>query len=126
MRVCEKAISLIITVYNTPIRDLKRCFNSIFEQTYSNFEVIVIDDGSKTEIAQYLDGMAKRDARIQIHHIENAGVSHARNLGIQYSKGNYIAFCDSDDTLTNNFLQNNLKFSLEYDLDLVIGGADPG
>ena len=123
MRVCEKAISLIITVYNTPIRDLKRCFNSILEQTYSNFEVIVIDDGSKTEIAQYLDGMAKRDARIQIHHIENAGVSHARNLGIQYSKGNYIAFCDSDDTLINNFLQNSLKFSLEYDLDLVIGGV---
>lgn len=68
-------ISIIVTVYNTPVSDLKRCFNSIVDQTYSAFEVIVIDDGSKNEIAEYIDEFAKQDKRFQVHHIENSGVS---------------------------------------------------
>lgn len=115
-------ISVIVAVYNTPINDLKRCFESILAQTCSEFELIVIDDGSKTEIAEYIDDFAKRDRRFQVHHIKNSGVSHARNLGLKFAKGEYVTFCDSDDALKENFLQHSLKICLNYDLDMVVGG----
>lgn len=115
-------ISVIVTVYNTPNSDLKRCFDSILVQTYSEFEVIIIDDGSKTETAEYIDEFVKDDKRFQVHHIKNSGVSHARNLGLELAQGDYITFCDSDDALKENFLQHSLKISLNYDLDMVVGG----
>lgn len=116
-------ISVIVTVYNTPNSDLKRCFDSILVQTYSEFEVIIIDDGSKTETAEYIDDFVKKDKRFQVHHIKNSGVSHARNLGLELAQGDYITFCDSDDALKEDFLQHSLKISLNYDLDMIVGGV---
>lgn len=117
-------ISVIVAVYNTPINDLKRCFESILAQTCSEFELIVIDDGSKTEIAEYIDDFAKRDRRFQVHHIKNSGVSHARNLGLKFAKGEYVTFCDSDDSLEKYFFQNSLKLSMKYNLDMIVGGGN--
>lgn len=116
-------ISVIVAVYNTPINDLKRCFESILAQTYSKFELIVVDDGSKNEIAEYIDDFAKRDKRFQVYHIKNSGVSHARNLGLKFAKGEYVTFCDSDDSLEKYFFQNSLKLSMKYNLDMIVGGV---
>ena len=116
-------LSLIVTIYNTPIPDLQRCFSSIQNETYSDFEVILVDDGSKDEIAAFLDEMVQKDQRFQVYHVPNGGVSHARNLGMNYAMGEYIAFCDSDDELMPNFMQQGLEYIKTYDLDMISGGV---
>lgn len=103
-------ISLIIAVYNTPIKDLQRCFESIQHQTYRDFEVIVVDDGSKDEVASFMDRFSAEDPRFHVHHIENGGVSRARNIGLSYARGEYISFCDADDELTEVFFQHALSY----------------
>lgn len=117
-------ISLVTTVYNTPIEDLKRCFHSIQAQTYRDFEVIIIDDGSNQDVAAFLDSFSAEAAEcFSVHHIANQGVSHARNLGMDYARGEYIAFCDSDDELAADFFQHSLKYVKTYKLDMISGGV---
>lgn len=115
-------ISIIVTIYNTPVQDMQRCFDSISGQSYPDFEVIAVDDGSAPRMGQAIDQLARRDARFQVHHIENGGVSRARNTGLDLAKGEYITFCDSDDTFSEDFLKSALQLSLENDLDFITGG----
>ena len=116
-------IDIIIPVYNTPIKDLERCFFSFEKQTYEHWQAIIVDDGSKTEIAEYLDYWQSNHTRFKIIHSENKGVSHARNLGLDNSDSEYFCFCDSDDTFTENFLQSALDLLQAKNLDVVIGGV---
>ena len=96
-------ISVIVPVYNVEAY-LERCVESILHQTYTNFELILINDGSTDSSGQICDDLADQYENIKVYHIENAGVSNARNVGIQLATGVWITFVDSDDFVTNDYL----------------------
>lgn len=115
-------ISVIVPVYNVETK-LKRCLDSIRNQTFSDFEVIIIDDGSTDSSPIICDEYVKIDARFKVFHIENGGVSNARNLGIAKSSGKYLYFADADDFVLPNCLED-LRFILEKEnCQLVIANA---
>lgn len=89
-------ISVIIPVYN-PGKHLYRCLNSIINQTYHNLEILLIDDGSTDGSSKVCDDFCANDSRIKVVHQKNAGVSRARNVGLEMASGDYASFPDSDD-----------------------------
>ncbi|MBQ6702113.1 MAG: glycosyltransferase family 2 protein [Clostridia bacterium] len=91
-------ISIIIPVYNRELY-LDECLNSVFNQTYQNFEIILIDDGSTDNSLQLCRGYAEKDSRIKLLCVEHGGVSNARNKGIEAAEGEFIFFLDSDDAI---------------------------
>ncbi len=97
-------ISIIIPIYNAE-KELERLLTSIRQQSYTDFEVIMIDDGSKDNSAEICAKISAEDSRFNYYHQENAGVSTARNNGLKKAKGEYIAFVDSDDEIESNYLQ---------------------
>ena len=97
-------ISVIIPVYKTE-KYLEKCLNSILEQTFRDFEVLLVDDGSPDECAAMCDRYKKVDARVKVFHKENGGLSSARNYGIGKSAGEYLTFVDSDDYVAPEFLE---------------------
>lgn len=111
-------ISIIVPVYNTE-KYLMRCIRSIINQTEPNFEVILIDDGSKDGSGKLCDETAIEDKRFRVIHKANEGVSVARNVGLDVARGEYITFIDSDDYVEIDFLEN-LKKYLGSDIDMVI------
>ncbi len=115
-------VDIIVPVYNTPLKDLERSLNSIYNQTFKNYLVYIIDDGSNDLTKDFLDNYVKDKNNFIVKHIVNSGVSNARNLGIQLSNNKYITFVDSDDTLEDNFLSEALELIESNDLDLIIGG----
>lgn len=114
-----KMISVIVPVYNTPLAFLEKCINSILAQSYTNFELIIIDDGSEKKCAEYLDVRAKKDHRIIVRHIQNGGVSHARNEGLDIAQGEYICFVDSDDWILSGSLEKIIQEIEKYNLDII-------
>lgn len=108
-------ISIIVPVYKVE-KYLPECIDSILAQTYTDFELLLIDDGSPDNSGQICDEYASRDPRIRVFHKENGGVSSARNLGIEHAKGEWITFVDSDDGLDVNTLLNCCKFFPDYDI----------
>ena len=115
-------IDIIMPVYNTPIDDLKRCLSSIERQTFKDYKVYIIDDGSLDDVRSFLDEYAKDKENCIVKHVVNGGVSRARNIGIDSSSAEYLTFVDSDDTLEENFLEEAFSLIKDNDLDLVIGG----
>lgn len=97
-------ISIIVPVYNAT-RYLKKCINSVLNQQYVNWELILVDDGSTDESFSICQQMSKKDSRIISIHQDNAGANAARLQGLKISTGQYITFLDSDDTLPANALQ---------------------
>ena len=98
------AISIIVPVYKTE-RFLGACIASIQAQTFADFELILVDDGSPDNCPALCDAAAEKDARIRVIHKKNGGQSTARNAGLDIAKGNWIAFVDSDDTITPDFCE---------------------
>lgn len=115
-------IDIIIPVYNTPIDDLKRCLSSIERQSFKNYKVYIIDDGSLDDVRSFLDEYVRDKDEVIVKHVVNGGVSRARNIGIDSSSAEYLTFVDSDDTLEDNFLEEAFSLIKDNDLDLVIGG----
>lgn len=115
-------ISIIVPVYNTGIY-LKKCINSLLNQTLRDIEIVLIDDGSTDESRDICDEYAKKDDRISVIHKRNEDVSIARNIGIKKSKGKYIGFIDSDDWIESNMYQNMYKYIKDYDVDIVFCDA---
>lgn len=113
-------VSVIVPVYNVEVF-LRRCVDSILLQTYPNLEVVLIDDGSSDKSGMICDEYAAKDMRIRVVHQENAGVSAARNMGIEASSGEYITFCDSDDALAPGFIDAAMNDCLQFSLDLWMG-----
>ncbi len=110
-------VSVIVPVYNAE-RYLDRCIDSITRQTYSNLEIILVEDGSPDSCARICDKWAETDARVRVIHKENGGVSSARNAGLDIAAGEYITFADNDDILDADmieFLYGNL---IKYDADI--------
>ena len=88
--------SIVIPVYNT-IKELKRCVDSVVSQTFEDFELILVDDGSTDGSGELCDRLSAEDSRIKTIHRENGGCSEARNTGVRYATGRYLLFVDSDD-----------------------------
>lgn len=101
-------VSIIVPSYDC-INSLKTCITSVLQQSHSNFEVILVDDGSSDGSGELCDRLAAEDERIQLIHKPNGGVSSARNAGIDVATGEYIAFCDSDDYLEPDYFASLLQ-----------------
>lgn len=111
-------VSIIVPVYNASAT-LCRCIDSILSQTYTDFELLLINDGSKDCSGVICDEYAVKDSRVQVFHKENGGVSSARNVGLDNAKGKWIAFVDSDDWISDCYLENLYKHT-STDLDLIV------
>jgi len=112
------AVSIIIPVYNV-YEWLDQCMESVVNQTFTEFEALLVDDGSTDGSAEKCDEWAGRDSRIRVIHKENEGLSPTRNRGIQESVGAYLAFLDADDWLDITFLEKMYGRAKESDADLV-------
>ncbi|MCQ2514340.1 MAG: glycosyltransferase [Ruminococcus sp.] len=114
-------ISVIIPVYNKE-RYLKIILNQIVNQSFSDFECLLIDDGSVDLSSSICDEYCLLDSRFKAVHIENQGVSHARNVGIDMAQGEYLTFIDCDDEIHKDFLKNLYECIENNRVDLVVGG----
>jgi glycosyltransferase involved in cell wall biosynthesis len=117
----EPIISIIVPVYNTE-KYLHKCLDSILCQSFYDFELILIDDGSKDSSGSICAKYAKIDERIKVVHKENEGVSQARNLGIEMAKGKYIAFVDSDDFIEPDMFNLLYMIIKDYNADIAVCG----
>lgn len=111
-------ISIIVPVYNTE-KYLARCLDSLLNQTHKDLQIIVVDDGSKDKSGQIADEYAAKDNRIEVLHIENGGVSNARNQGINLATGDYIAFVDSDDFVRADMYERLIALAKETNADVL-------
>lgn len=112
-------ISVIVPIYNVE-KYLKKCIDSILAQTYKNYELILVDDGSPDNCGRISDEYAKKDIRVSVIHKQNGGLSSARNAGLEISKGEYIVFIDSDDWIDNNYLECLYKDLKNNDADISV------
>ncbi len=115
----KELISVIIPVYKVEAY-LAACVESVLAQTYQNFELILVDDGSPDNCPQMCDDFAARDSRIRVIHKENGGVAVARNVGISQAKGRYFAFLDSDDLWSPLFLERLYRSVQETRADFAL------
>lgn len=112
-------ISAIIPVYNTDKKKLLE--NAVQSILNDNVEILIVDDGSRWDIAEYIDTLESLYQNVVAYHLQNNGVANARNYGIRNANGRYIIFLDSDDTLDNSFF--DYFRSLEDDYDLISFGV---
>ncbi len=117
----KPVISVIIPVYNRE-KYIGRCVDSVLSQSFDDFEVLLIDDGSSDLSPQICDEYAKKDARVKVIHKANGGVSSARNEGLKVAQGEYITFVDSDDLMRPGFFEGGNKKIKEYNPDLIVAG----
>ena len=115
----KELISVIVPVYKVE-KYLNRCVDSILNQTYTNLEVILVDDGSPDSCPAICDEYAKKDKRVKVIHKANGGLSDARNKGLDIAEGKYIAFVDSDDWVEDNYVQNMYNAITDNNADMVI------
>lgn len=111
-------ISVIVPVYNVE-KYLSQCIESILNQTFNNWELILIDDGSTDNSGEICDEYATKDNRIRVIHKENGGISSARNTGLNATKGDYIAFVDSDDYIAMDMFEKMLDIAIKTNADMV-------
>ncbi len=112
-------VSVIIPVYNIPKKLIARCIRSLSDQTYKDFEVILVDDGSSDEINAFADRLGEADSRIKVFHRERGGVSAARNFGVEKATGEYLMFVDADDYVSPLMLEQAVNLATEHDADVV-------
>lgn len=110
--------SIIVPVFNSE-NYLHKCIDSLLAQTYADFELLLIDDGSTDRSGEICDEYAEKDLRIKVFHTSNKGVSTARNLGLSLARGKYINFVDSDDWVKPDYLEKYVDARVEYDYDIV-------
>ena len=110
--------SIVLPIYNVE-KYLKRCLDSVLGQTYKNYEVIMVDDGSTDNCPAICDNYAAMDARVKVIHKQNAGLGMARNTGIENATGDYICFFDSDDFVATNLLELCAKELEKENYDIV-------
>lgn len=112
-------VSIIVPVYNAE-KYIKRCVDSILGQEYTDFELILVDDGSTDTSGAICDEYAAADARVHVIHKENTGVSDTRNTAMNHATGKYLQFLDSDDWITSDATKLLVRTATEYNCDLVI------
>ena len=114
-------ISVIVPVYKVE-KYLDKCVLSILAQTYRDFELILVDDGSPDRCPQKCDYYAQKYKNVIVIHKENGGLSDARNVGTKAAKGEYITYIDSDDYVSKDYLQTMISLKGKYDADIVVTG----
>ncbi len=114
-------VSIIVPVYNVE-KYIHKCIDSVLAQTFTDFELLLINDGSSDSSAQICDGYAEKDERVKVFHKENGGVSSARNVGLQHATGEWISFIDSDDWLDETYLDEILGETVDNDFDFLVHG----
>ena len=114
-------ISVVVPIYNVAPY-LERCLDSIVSQTYTNLEILLVDDGSTDHSGAIADAYAGKDSRVTVIHQKNGGLSIARNTGIDAARGEYLLFIDSDDYIAPNMCECLLIRSIEADSDITVGG----
>lgn len=112
-------VSIIVPIYHAQ-EYLPECIDSILSQTYTDLELLLIDDGSTDSSGEICDRYAARDSRVRVWHIENNGVSNARNVGLQHARGEFIAFCDADDIYLEDYLACMVAAAEREVADIVI------
>ncbi|WP_347995122.1 glycosyltransferase [uncultured Eubacterium sp.] len=113
----NELVSVIVPVYNTENK-LKKCINSVTNSSYTNLEIIIVDDGSEEKTALLCNQLKQQDKRIKVIHQKNKGVSCARNKGIDIAKGEYITFVDADDYIDEKMIKVLLTNLRKYDADI--------
>lgn len=119
----DPLVSIVVPVFNAPVKALERCLLSLFNQSYSNVEFIIVDDGSDDECLTVEQRLVSGETRARIVKGGHKGVSHARNIGILEAQGEWVAFSDSDDELNPSFINQALQIALGENVDLVCGGV---
>lgn len=114
-------LSIIVPVYNAE-KYLDQCIQSILSQTYKDFELLLIDDGSLDQSLKICERYKNTDKRVKVFQKTNGGVSSARNLGIEMAKGNLLSFCDADDIIDNQMYEILLDFFNRKNVDRIVGG----
>lgn len=114
-------ISIIVPVYNAELY-LPRCIESIEQQTITDWELLLVDDGSSDNSGRICDKYAENDDRIKVFHKENGGAAAARHYGIKKATGDYLVFVDADDSIPADSLNLLYSYSNEYDVDIAVGG----
>ena len=112
-------ISVIVPVYNAE-RFLKKCVDSVRNQSFSDLEIILVDDGSLDHSPEICDRLAEEDSRIRVIHQKNGGVSRARNTGLEAASGEYVIFLDSDDYIDSCMYEKMIRRAEEFDCDMVM------
>lgn len=114
-------LSCIIPVYNAE-RFLHRCLDSVVKQTFQNFEVVLVDDGSPDDSGTICDEYAQNDSRFHVIHKANGGAASARNIGLDYASGQYICFIDSDDWVEPDFFEQMYAMVATQSVDIAVCG----
>ena len=115
----KSKVSIVVPIYNVE-KYIDECIISLIHQTYSNIEIILVDDGSPDKSGDICDRWAKRDNRIKVIHKKNGGLSDARNAGIKKSTGDFLAFVDGDDWLSINFIEKMVENIIKYKADMAV------
>ena len=118
----QPCISVIVPVYKVEPY-LRKCVDSIINQTYTNLEIILVDDGSPDNCGAICDEYAAKDSRIKVIHKKNGGLSDARNAGMEIMTGEYVAFVDSDDWIEPQMYQRLYELIEFYHADMAFGGV---
>lgn len=116
----KNMISVIIPVYNVEMY-LEKCLDSVINQTYQNLEIIIVNDGSTDNSGRICDYYQGIDSRVKVYHKKNEGLSSARNVGLQYAKGEFIGFVDSDDYIDLDMYECMIN-EIEDDVDIIVCG----
>lgn len=113
------SVSIIVPVYNAR-KTIARCIESIINQEFQDFELLLVNDGSKDDSGQICDSYAAQDKRIRVIHKDNSGVSDSRNMALDLAKGKYIQFLDSDDWITTDATNLFFRAAEDHHCDMVI------
>lgn len=116
-------VTVVLPIYNVE-RYLDRCMESIAGQTYTNLEILMIDDGSPDRCPEMCDEWARKDSRVRVIHKKNAGLGEARNTGIEHATGDYICFFDSDDYVHPETVEKCMTRLIKHNADVVVFGVN--
>ena len=115
----EYAISIIVPIYKAE-KYLRKCIDGILQQSFTDFQLILVDDGSPDSSGEICDEYASKDSRIEVVHKNNGGVTSARKCGVEHAKGRYSIQIDSDDWVESSLLEDLYEKAIKEDADMVI------
>ena len=119
----NEKVSIIVPVYKVE-EYLESCVNSIIAQTYSNIEIILVDDGSPDKCPEICEALKKKDKRIKVIHKQNGGLSDARNFGVKAACGEYVLYVDSDDVIEADMVEHLVKLIHDNNADIALSFFD--